>query len=105
MPNIALMRVGPEAVSCGDIVTIEVTVSFAGPPRQGRLVVDIEPPCTFSGQTSSILMRRDGPSPQVYRLTETITCPAGDTFRPRIVATATDDSGTDQDRVRVRVEC
>src|SRR5262245_46412975 len=105
MPSISPMRITPDNVPCGGTVDIEVTVTFAGPPRDVRVVFDIEPPCAFSGETRSVLMRRDGPSPQSFRLLETVSCPPGDVLRPRIVATATDASGSDRSHGRVRVAC
>ena len=104
MPTITKIGVQPEAISCGDLVDIAVEVRFAGSPRDLTVSFRIQPPCAFKGDPEFIAMKRYGPSPQTFRITERIVCPSGSgqTF-PAILVTAQDKNGTDEKRKVVDV--
>ena len=105
MASISSLQVTPASIQCGDVITMEVTVTFAGDPRNVVVAFSIQSPCAFGDGARKVLVSRDGDSPQRFRVMETVTCPSGDTLRPEITATATDEDGSDSSSRRVRVAC
>ena len=106
MVTISDLSVDPAVIHCGDSVEITATVTFEGKPRPVTVIVEVQKPCRFHGATTQISMTRDGPSPQVFRVADTISCRAGERFDPRITATASDDDGRDYRAfTRLEVSC
>ena len=103
MVTISDLSLSPTVIRCGDSIEITATVTFDGKPRPVTVIVEVQNPCRFHGATTQISMTRDGPSPQVFRLADTITCRAGERFDPRITATASDGDG-DERRAFTRLE-
>jgi len=103
MVTISDLSLSPTVIRCGDSVEIKATVTFDGKPRPVSIIVEVQNPCRFHGATRQIEITRDGPSPQVFRVVDTITCRAGERFDPRITATASDGDGRES-RVFTRLE-
>lgn len=78
MISVSNVVVTPAEISCGELVEISATITFAGPPREVTVVVEVQAPCTFGGATRMIEVRRDGLSPHTVRVVEPVYCPQGE---------------------------
>ena len=105
MPVIKEFVIDPPTIACGDSVEMRVTIEFAGPPEDVSVEFSIDPPCRFHNGSTSIVVTKNGPSPQTIRVVEPVMCPAGQFFA-MVAAEVSDDSrSSDQANRPLTVQC